>query len=335
MLKYAGAAVVGAAAGAGLTYVSGRYGWIPGLTRTVTQTLTQTQTVTERITETVTERIASLNGRLFFDYNGNGIQDGEEPAVSEAKVQLKDNTGKVIADAVTDSAGDYKLEDIKVGSYGLCVEADKKFRYMCRSVKEFREVTEGYDVLLNEPGKMDIGLMEGFLTWPFLKGTKYTRNDYLGRDSVFDLDPTIGKIRAYNSTIPTTCTGSVCVADNHTGIDIGVNIGTHFAAAAPLTMNGFQSVSGNNGKRVGVINVEYTNDTSGRYAHAQLLPNIEIGQKIPRGKEFGYVERSDIGASHLHFELNKYVVPIDPYADMLDKNSLCYWTVFNNPQYSL
>jgi hypothetical protein len=41
-------------------------------------TLTKTQTINETVAETV--RLASLHGRLFFDYNGNAVQDGEEPA---------------------------------------------------------------------------------------------------------------------------------------------------------------------------------------------------------------------------------------------------------------
>ncbi|MCM8798040.1 MAG: carboxypeptidase-like regulatory domain-containing protein, partial [Candidatus Omnitrophica bacterium] len=109
----------------------------------------------------------------------------EEPAISKAKVYLKDNTGKVIAEAITDSSGDYKLEDVPAGSYRLYVEADKKFRYMCRSREEFRAVKEGYDVLLEESSKMDIGLMEGFLTSPFYKN----RSTFV---SYVDLDPTKG-----------------------------------------------------------------------------------------------------------------------------------------------
>ena len=53
-------------------------------------------------------QLASLEGRLFFDYNGNGIQDPEEPAVPNAKLSL---VGPVKFEALTDSAGDYKIED--------------------------------------------------------------------------------------------------------------------------------------------------------------------------------------------------------------------------------
>ncbi|MBI5206332.1 MAG: glycosyltransferase, partial [Candidatus Firestonebacteria bacterium] len=48
-------------------------------------------------------------------------------------------------------------------------------------------INEGYDLTLVGPGRADVGLIEGFLTWTFLKGTKYTRKDYLGRDSVVDI----------------------------------------------------------------------------------------------------------------------------------------------------
>ena len=49
-----------------------------------------------------------MYGKLFFDYNANGIQNAGEPAVAGASVQLKDNAGSVIAGTLTDSSGDYK-----------------------------------------------------------------------------------------------------------------------------------------------------------------------------------------------------------------------------------
>ena len=151
-LKYAGAGV--ALAGSALTgYEYDRWQSSTVATSVSTRTVTETKTLRETTTETV--KLASLQGRLFFDYNGNGVQDGEEPAVS-AIIRLEDNNGKVIASTVSDSAGDYKLKDIPSGSYRVYVGGERKYRYMCRSVEEFRELAKGYDVLLDEDRKMDI-----------------------------------------------------------------------------------------------------------------------------------------------------------------------------------
>ena len=123
-----------------------------------------------------TSQLTSLTGRLFFDYNGNGIQDGDEPSVQNARLQMRDlASAQVIAEALTDSSGDYKV-DIPAGDYKLYINPDMgnsgdlEFRYMCTSVEEYRPITDGYELNVSGPQSFDIGLMEGFLTLPFLKG---------------------------------------------------------------------------------------------------------------------------------------------------------------------
>ena len=174
----------------------------------------------------------------------------------------------------------------------------------------------------------------GFLTWPFSIGAQYTRNDYLGRDSVFDRNPAVGVVEPYDPSIPIGCSGSVCVVDNHTGIDIGVNVGTTFVAAATLRVTSFESLPGQGRKQVGVILVGYENGYTGRYAHAQLQNGVGIGDYIQRGQSFGYVEPPDVGASHLHFEIQKSGTPVDPYDSIVNPTGISLWTVYNSPQYA-
>lgn len=174
----------------------------------------------------------------------------------------------------------------------------------------------------------------GFLTWPFPLGTHYTRNDYLGRDSVFDRNRALGIVEPYDPSIPEGCSGSVCVVDNHTGIDIGVEVGTAFVAAAPLQITGFETRPGQGGHQVGVILVDYGNGYTGQYGHAQLLGGVSIGDFIQRGQSFGYVEPSDVGASHLHFETQKTGTPVDPYDSVVNPTGISLWTVYNDPQYA-
>jgi len=171
----------------------------------------------ETVTETV--RLASVHGRLFFDYNGNGVQDAGEPAVQGASVQLKDSTGMIIAEALTDSSGDYALEDVRTGAYRLHVEGDEKFHYMCRSTDLLTAVSGGYDVLLDRSQTADIGLMEGFLTLPFHRGKVSRIEDYV------DLDPRPNHIRDWK--------GGDQTYDGHRGTDFIADKGTEILAAAP------------------------------------------------------------------------------------------------------
>jgi murein DD-endopeptidase MepM/ murein hydrolase activator NlpD len=173
----------------------------------------------------------------------------------------------------------------------------------------------------------------GFLTWPFVQGTRFTRRDYLGRDSVVDRNLTLGVVEPYDPAIPIGCSGGVCVVDNHGGIDIGVEVGTAFVAAAPLRITGFEVVPGQGGNHVGLIWVDYRNGYTGFYAHTRLLDGVVVGDSIERGQPFGLVEPSDIGASHLHFQVMKAGQRVDPYDSVVKPTGISLWTVYNEPQY--
>jgi murein DD-endopeptidase MepM/ murein hydrolase activator NlpD len=270
-------------------------------------------------------QLASLQGRLFFDYNGNGIQDAGEPAVLGAKVQLTDNAQKVVTVTLTDSAGDYKLEDVPAGRYGLSLLADKKFRYMCRSVKEFRAIDTGYVLNLNtgylddmplvKNQKMDFGLMEGYLTLPFPRGTQeFRQRSYVdvGHGNVGDWQ---GKTQTYPL---------------HQGTDFFVPEGTKILAAAPgmVTSNRYEEDNGN------VMGIDHLNGDMTWYAHL----NSGVGrldEMVSRGHVIGlsgHTGRLSGNWPHVHFGVYKRSM-IDPYRDLLDPNSVSLWTVDNEPQY--
>lgn len=319
-LKYAGAAVAGAAIGAGAEYLSVQYGWIPSLTQTLTQT------ITERITETTTVKLASLEGKLFSEYNGDGIQEGEEPAVDKAKVQLKDNTGEIIADAMTDSAGDYKLEDIKTGIYKFCVESDveanKKYRYMCTSPKEFRAVGDGYNLTLIESGTFDVGLMEGFLTLAFKRGTKNIIYSY------FDHDDRIGKVANYlgdttEAYWPTYHPGTF---DQHKGIDWELDLRTGIIASAPGKV--IEIAENEQGGKY--LDVMHPNGMITSYGHISEAKR-HVGDIVSRGDDIALSgDTGSPGQSHLHFALFKNGKEIDPFCDIFG-DSEGYWTKKNEP----
>jgi len=229
-LKYAGAtaAVVGASA-LGLNYLTEQSPSIGKQTSSTTLTPRLSTMTVSSASSGESVQLASLHGRLFFDYNGNGVQDGEEPAVAGALVQLKDYVyGKMVAETLTDSSGDYRFDDIKTNTSGLNYVyvhlgvghlSDKRFRYLCRSPDEFRAVSDDYGVLLRESTRMDVGLMEGFLTLPFGREAEYTIGAYVDLDS----GPAHMDWKS----------GSLTGIDNHRGIDYLMPVGQEVLAMAP------------------------------------------------------------------------------------------------------
>lgn len=269
-------------------------------------------------TPTPTGKIPSLYGRLFFDYSGNGFQEPDEPAVAKVKVRLKDALGNIV-EAVSDSSGDYKLEDIKTGSYRFYIEADKKFRYMCRSTREFRPATGVYDILLSSEPKIDIGLMEGFLTLPFPKGARETRP----RDFV-DLDTRQGYAGDWR--------GGQNARDTHLGTDFFVPRGTQILAATPGRV--IESLyHADDGHR---ITIQHPDGNLTIYCHLSSR-EAEVNQEMRRGDKIGLSGNTGrlVGPNpHLHFQFGGFGLGrIDPYRDINNPSSKSYWTRDNEPQY--
>jgi len=328
-LKYLGvAAVVAGAAAIGAYEYSEYYGkQAPSPLPTINPKPTTPVPI-----PTKTVELTSLYGRLFFDYNGNGVHDGKEPAVSNAKVQLKDDTGKVIAEAVTNSSGDYKVEDVPTGSYRLHVHADEKFRYMCQSAEEFRTVTEDYDILLGKNSRMDVGLMEGFLTLPYKPGTPVCIISY------FDLSG-----NSFDNVVRNWMGNTSQVYDWHCGIDYGYGENTKLCgmevySAAPGEVIAIGPVNPPSG---GSVRLLHSDGRKTDYAHLGKI-FVKNGESVPRGRLLG-TTYCDWDEPHLHFELmgkegegrlQWEFWRIDVYRDQTNPNSKSFWTVDNNPQYA-
>jgi len=330
-LKYAGvtAAVVGASV-LGVDYISKQSS--SSVISTTSTTLKSEATTTRDSAESI--KLASLQGRLFFDYNGNGKQDGEEPPVAGASVQLKDSTGKVIAEIVSDSSGDYKLEDVRTGAYKLHVEADKKFRNMCTSPSEFRAVAEDYAISLQGSTSSNIGLMEGFLTLPFDRNSPFEIGCYY--------DHKIGPGTESWMGTPQP------VGDEHLATDFRTPENTKISATTPETVSRIWFREGEEGGFIvetvikKIDDIEFNNS----YAHLKNV-NVEVGQLLKRGDDIG---RSGNWGNypHLHWSFLKFTrdstghaipmagerdVNVDPWAWTKGGNNNSYWTVFNDPQY--
>ena len=365
-LKYAGAsaAVVGASA-LGLDYlVNSPRIPVQQTSGTLMSTSSILSAASVSATSSSSAQLVSLQGRLFFDYNGNGKQDAGEPAVVGASVQLKDSAGGVIAQTLTDSSGDYKLEDVKTGTYRLHVGvqqfSDKRLRYMCRSPDEIRAVTDDYNVLLRGITRVDVGLMEGLITLPLLKETK------IEISNLYDWDPRVEHVKWWDGTVlvpgDTDPVPYRTGFDNHSGIDYSIEVGSPIVAPAPGIVRDCQI--GPQGQ-LGVQIYHDSIDFWTFYNHLSRI-DVQMGQRVSRGQKFAESGESGTTFPHLHFntkwvdtdgsfgffDFYRHVFPIDEessgfwslrsdtegqvwrkYPKEKNPNLLGYWTKDNDPQY--
>jgi len=331
-LKCAGAtaAFVGASA-FGLDYLSKQNhsaaSPIASTTNTSGELTTSSSLNSSSTSSTEAIQLTSLQGRLFFDHNGNGKQDGEEPAVPKARVILMHRTRGFVTETVTDSSGDYRLEDIRTGLYTLHVEAEKNFQYMCRSSEEFRRVTEGYELSLeygaDVPG-MDIGLMEGFLTLPLSSKTKYSVGRY------YDWDPDPKKSLWWSGMVGSD-------PYNHEGIDYDTGEGEDVLAPAPGYL--YPIERGPEGQLpLGLYHPDAGLATV--YNHlSKVVEKAAVKGFVTRGEKIA--ETGSTGASypHLHFgtatRIDDHDAFFDPYRPLfaLDAKNNGYWARVQEKDY--
>jgi hypothetical protein len=369
-LKYAGAtaAVVGASA-LGLDYLLKptppiKQAFISSTKAISTTSLSSTSSVTTTETSTTGELplldlgADDLGGYVFHDYNGNGTLDEGEPFVNDVEIVVQGNYATVRAQP---SHGLYVFRNLPKGSYRVYpVHPQDKFRYMCRSNQELVETRFGYLIDFNGKQRLDVGLMEGFETLPFLSdrtvinfvddGDVETPNNPLYRDW-----------QCGKNTYP-----------GHQGIDYAAPSGTPIVAAAPGVVIGAEDDWQTNpdlheiGNRVVI---DHLNGYRTAYNHLseikvrKVKPDLyNLGsidtsslQKVRRGELIATVGRTGSEAgrtSHLHFEAwpprYRYFgggqgTVIDHYRDLcygthgraLFSNPLSLWTIDNDSQYTV
>ena len=326
-LKYAGAtgAVVGASA-LGLNYISTQSPSTPSPIASTTVTRELASISASSSTSTQVVQLASLQGRLFFDLNGNSIQESEEQGVPNVKVQLRDQkTGGMISSSITDSSGDYKMQDFPAGTYLFEVtEADPKFGYMCNGVDDFRRVDEGYPNLtvtengtpFRSDGKWNIGLMEGFMTLPVMSKTKYS----IGR--FYDWEPDPKRSLWWNGRIGDD-------PYNHVGIDFDTREGENVVAPAPGFL--YPIERGPYGQLpLGLYHPDAGLATV--YNHlSKVVDKTAVKGFVTRGEKIA--ETGSTGASypHLHFgtamKIGDHDAFFDPYRPLfaLNEKNNGYW----------
>lgn len=215
-LKYAGAtaAVVGASA-LGLDYVLSSKQASLGLTNSLTSSLMSSYASTS-----TTARTTDLQIGLFHDYHGDGQQQSDEPSISDLVLDLQgtDNDYKNTLNAESD--GKYWARNIPVGKQYRIVPTTDRYRYVALSNSQSIGINDyDFSVDSDEPS-LHLGLMEGFLTFPFVLRTSYSVPRY------YDWDPDPDISLWWNGVFGDD-------PNNHIGIDHAMDIGNDIVSAAP------------------------------------------------------------------------------------------------------
>jgi hypothetical protein len=321
-LKYAGAGVVAAAAGIGYLWKDKLYSLTetilspkPTITPTITQTPTPTLTPspTPSLTKTP-DRSVDLELQLFHDYHGDGVKQSDEPAITDAIFDVIDESGNNVLTAIKgNSNGIYRITDLEEGGeYRLCFSdvTKQKYRNISVSNNEFH-ISGSYDFIANlEKTKIDLGLMNGYLTLPFKKGVSYNMFYY------FD----VGGGRGWKGN-PSY--------QSHTGTDFRVQESTRLLAAAPGVITKIDTLEwvGN------YVIIDFTNGCRAAYCHIKE-PLVKEGQKVRRGDVVALSGKTGTIEPHLHFQLmiiggGPWGYAIDPFGDV------SAWTKDNDPTYPI
>ena len=128
----------------------------------------------------------------------------------------------------------------------------------------------------------------------------------------------VGNVRASSKKTVSPKNGSAAVAApkqryrTHMGIDYSAPIGTPIfsVATGKVVHLGFNGAFGN------LIILEHPGNYRTYYAHlSSYNTELEVGNEVRRGLEIGYVGSTGRSTGpHLHFELRKDGVYVDPYA---------------------
>ncbi|MDK4076810.1 carboxypeptidase regulatory-like domain-containing protein, partial [Staphylococcus pseudintermedius] len=69
----------------------------------------------------------NVGDKVWDDLNKDGIQDDNEPGISNVKVTLKDADGNVLDTRTTDANGSYLFENVKEGDYTIEFETPEGY----------------------------------------------------------------------------------------------------------------------------------------------------------------------------------------------------------------
>lgn len=279
---------------------------------------------------------AKLFGVAFFDYNGDGSQQPNEPGIVGANISIGSES------ISSQCKGIYYFRNLPNGSYNLVVTA-AGFRYLSLSRSDFKTIGTPVPVTVSGNTQRNVGLMQGFLTLPYYRATANYVQEY------FDYDPEYYKYLWWDLQRGTG------IRRNHSGIDLGVyENGVPVVAPAPARVR--ETWADPNGGWC--LNAEVSDGTIYWVCHITLT--VTANQTVSRGDLIGYVNFPSAPHVHLsvgllkitsnnwYFDIRDTHVPLDPNmcaewrywgtggGDPEYVKTDCspgYWTVKNSPQH--
>jgi len=280
---------------------------------------------------------------LFADWHGDGTrQNADDPLIEDGILELNGKDGRRTIQA--DNDGRYRSKNVIVGqeyhlSFGDEFLKKNPYRFISLSDAAFTPVRDGHDFTPRpEELQMSLGLVVGPLTLPFLKGTHLR-----GKPGYVDLDPGPG-MRNWMGQ-------NEAGHDNHYGTDWAMPEGEAIVAPAPGIVieaeGNWPNVSKDpnlglwdDGNRVTINHGRvwpYPRDFYTIYCHLKKIL-CSVGQRVNRGQKIA--ESGNTGhlttAPHLHFQCGGFGWNrVDPYRELKNPTSICYWTKDNAPQYPL
>ena len=209
--------------------------------------------------------VPSLSGRVFFDYNGNGLQDAGEPGIPDVPVCIDSLGSGLCSTSRADGSYSIAIASVTAGTHDVYVQSPTDepataFRYINRFLgwvdipayemngvqvpaqhladTEFQPIAQPLSVELSGDRSLDIALMQGFLTLPYRAYDAHSMSQTHG----FDHDGRVGHVLGYDgSTLliridPLNDPQSMNregIEDGHTGVDYILPDGTSIIAMAP------------------------------------------------------------------------------------------------------
>ena len=282
--------------------------------------------------------LPSLSGRVFFDYNGNGLQDAGEPGIRDVPVCIDSLDSGLCATSGADGSYSIPLASVPGGTHDVYVQSPTDepataFRYINKwngpvvipaykmngvqvpeqhlNDTEVLPIDRSLEVIVGEDDvDMDVALMQGFLTMPFRCADVSKIYDYHG----FDRDPRVGFVVDYRGdTTISHHPGEPGTGDQHDGHDWFVPVGTFLVASAPGIMT-HEFINPDNGSRVGRLENWTIQNRPGYftvllYAHHSVplvrdAPGAYVGGQGPEVHRGQIIELSGMtgtGDPHLHF----------------------------------
>jgi len=302
--------------------------------------VSSTATTAVRVKETKIQ-LVDLELQLFHDYHGDGAKQDDEPFITDVMFDVRDDKGnKILKEIKGNDNGIYRLDDLKEGrNYRLefSNETIMKYRHIAISNEKFVGIGD-YEFIANpEKTRIELGLMNGYLTLPFRRGTYCPISDY------FDRGGGVGwrghkSYRTHNGTdFPVESGKEVCspASGKIIATEFGWPNNPNTRAPGPGTHEG-----GN------YIAIYLDNNMQVLLYHLRelLVEPVQFGtpgRKVRRGEVIATAGNTGLFygrkmTPHLHLTLSNFTqkpdwaLGIDPFDDF---NSS--WTKDNDPQYPL